>query len=182
MDRARLEALVDDGWSIRRIAAELGVSYTTVRHWLKKFELTTPRARRLAETDEARRSGVATAIATCTTHGETTFVRTAQGTYRCPACRSDAVATRRRTIKQQLVEGCGGRCALCGYDRSPVALQFHHREPADKAFSVSQRGVTRTLQAAMEEAQKCVLLCANCHAEVEAGVATLGPLSADYGG
>jgi hypothetical protein len=26
-----------------------------------------------------------------------------------------------------------------------------------------------------EEAAKCVLLCSNCHAEVEAGVATLLP-------
>ena len=34
-------ALVDDGWSIRRIAAELGVSYTTVRHWLGKYGLKT---------------------------------------------------------------------------------------------------------------------------------------------
>jgi hypothetical protein len=29
------------------------------------------------------------------------------------------------------------------------------------------------LEAARAEAAKCVLLCANCHAEVEAGVATV---------
>jgi hypothetical protein len=39
-----------------------------------------------------------------------------------------------------------------------------------------RHGVTRHRARAEEEAQKCLLLCANCHAEVEAGVATLSPL------
>jgi hypothetical protein len=46
-------------------------------------------------------------------------------------------------------------------------------EPILKAFNISERGMTRALARAREEARKCVLLCANCHAEVEAGVATL---------
>src|SRR5690349_10676022 len=48
--RETLEPLVAAGLPIRAIAAELGVSYTTVRHWLKRHELTTSRARRLAAT------------------------------------------------------------------------------------------------------------------------------------
>jgi hypothetical protein len=39
--------------------------------------------------------------------------------------------------------------------------------------------VTRALAKAREEAAKCVLLCANCHAEVEAGIAQLPLRSAD---
>jgi len=38
-------------------------------------------------------------------------------------------------------------------------------------FSLSEEGVTRSLARARAEAEKCVLLCAKCHAEVEAGVA-----------
>jgi hypothetical protein len=38
---------------------------------------------------------------------------------------------------------------------------------------LSRRGVTRALVEAREEARKCVLLCANCHAEVEAGVTAI---------
>ena len=64
-----------------------------------------------------------------------------------------------------------GACALCGYDRASAALQFHHLEPTEKAFALSGRGMTLSLAAAREEAAKCVLLCANCHAEVEAGLA-----------
>lgn len=67
----------------------------------------------------------------------------------------------------------GGRCRLCGYDSYVGALQFHHREPAAKAFGLGQRGLTRSLAAMRAEAAKCVLLCGNCHAEVEAGLADL---------
>ena len=58
---------------------------------------------------------------------------------------------------------------------------FHHVDPAQKAFAVSLRGVTRSLAAARAEAAKCVLLCSNCHAEVEHGSAQL-PNGYYYGG
>ena len=50
------------------------------------------------------------------------------------------------------------------------ALEFHHVNPSSKSFAIAPGGVTRSLDAARSEAAKCVLLCANCHAEVEAGL------------
>ena len=50
------------------------------------------------------------------------------------------------------------------------ALEFHHIDPGAKTFALSQRGVTLSLESMRAEARKCVLLCSNCHAEVEAGV------------
>ena len=76
-------------------------------------------------------------------------------------------------MKQLLVEEAGGRCGLCGYDRYVGALQFHHVDPAEKSFQLGQSGLTRSIDAMREEAAKCVLLCSNCHAEVEGGVAKL---------
>jgi hypothetical protein len=52
-------------------------------------------------------------------------------------------------------------------------LQFHHIDRATKAFSVAQFGLTRAPHRSREEARKCVLLCANCHAEIEGGVVQL---------
>jgi len=92
---------------------------------------------------------------------------------RCLRCRSEAVARRRRLIKRQLVTEAGGHCHICGYDRYIGALQFHHLDPAAKTFSVGQAGLTRSLERARQEAQKCALLCSNCHAEVEGGLASL---------
>ena len=45
--------------------------------------------------------------------------------------------------------------------------------PALKRFAVSHAGTTGSLRSRREEARKCVLLCANCHAEVEAGLVLL---------
>jgi 5-methylcytosine-specific restriction endonuclease McrA len=109
----------------------------------------------------------------CTVHGETSFVIDRQGYYRCRRCRSASVSRRRRRLKQTLVLEAGGACRLCGYSRCQYALEFHHLVPEDKAFSLSEEGVTRSIARARAEARKCVLLCANCHAEVEAGVATV---------
>jgi len=73
-------------------------------------------------------------------------------------------------IKQILVEEAGGSCAICGYSRCQQALQFHHVDPATKSFHLGHSGHSRSLARSREEAQKCVLLCATCHAEVEAGI------------
>jgi transposase len=173
IERAALAALVEDGMSIREIAAALGVSYTTVRHWLKRHGLVTPRGRRLASTGSARAAGVSEAVIACPVHGPTRHVRRADGGLRCLACRSDAVARRRREVKALLVAEAGGACVLCGYAGSGAALHFHHRDPSQKAFGLGKTGLTRSLARARAEAAKCVLLCATCHAEVENGVKRL---------
>jgi hypothetical protein len=110
----------------------------------------------------------------CPVHGLTTFVKySARDHHRCQQCRRDRVIARRRKVKAMLVEEAGGCCLLCGYDRYVGALQFHHLDPSEKSFGLGVRGVARSLERCREEARKCVLLCANCHAEVEAGFATV---------
>jgi hypothetical protein len=104
----------------------------------------------------------------------TTFVaRGKRRYYRCRECRSEDVSARRRKVKTILISEAGGRCMICGYDRHPGALEFHHLDPERKEFGLSLRGITRSIDRIREEAQKCALLCANCHAEVEGGVAEL---------
>lgn len=56
---------------------------------------------------------------------------------------------------------------MCGYDRSYRALEFHHLDPSEKRLELSAQGVTLALDVLRAEARKCVLLCSNCHAEVE---------------
>lgn len=181
LERNTLEELVSRGRSVPGMATELGVSAATVRHWLGRYGLVTARGRALARTAAGRSSGEREFVAECPRHGATAFVRRGDRGMRCLRCRSEAVVARRRRVKALLVERAGGRCVLCGYDRSPVALQFHHRDPAAKDFSIAHRGVARSLAAAAAEAEKCVLLCANCHAEVEARLATLPPPSPEPG-
>jgi hypothetical protein len=109
----------------------------------------------------------------CQTHGLARFVLEGRGYYRCTRCRVDRVAARRRKVREILVAEAGGRCQICGYDRYVGALHFHHRDPSQKSFGLAARGFTRGIAAQRAEARKCVLLCANCHAEVEAGIVEL---------
>jgi hypothetical protein len=103
----------------------------------------------------------------CARHGETEFVLDGRGYYRCRRCRAEAVSRRRRKVKRILVEEAGGRCFRCGYCRTMRALHFHHLDPASKRFELNARGVALSLESLRAEARKCVLLCSNCHAEVE---------------
>jgi hypothetical protein len=160
------------GMTIRAMAAELGYSYTAVRHWLVRYGIKTARATTLADTAQARLDLADETDATCPKHGWTRYRRLKDG-FRCLRCRQEAVSERRRAVKQRLVDEAGGCCVLCGYDRSVAALQFHHLDPATKRFALSGKGVTRAMDSARAEAAKCILLCANCHAEVEAGHARL---------
>jgi transposase-like protein len=177
ISRDVLAQLVAAQLSSHEIGRELGVSQTTVRHWLKQHGLATHRAARLAEHAGATPDADGTITAACDRHGTTRFGPRQGGGFRCLACRSEAVVARRRRVKAILVAEAGGRCLLCGYDKSVAALQFHHLDRATKAFHISRSGVTRSLARARAEAAKCVLLCANCHAEVEAGIATI-PIAA----
>ena len=77
------------------------------------------------------------------------------------------VTKARRGIKKRLVEHFGGKCIWCGYDKSVAALQFHH--PNDnKEFGIAEKGRTVGWTKALAEASKCILICANCHAEEHA--------------
>lgn len=80
-----------------------------------------------------------------------------------------AVAKRRRTIRSDALALLGGKCVLCGYNKCEDALHFHHRNPQTKSFGLSQAGLTRSWSRVKKELEKCVLICANCHAEIHAG-------------
>ncbi len=73
---------------------------------------------------------------------------------------------RGRRRKLQLIGAKGGKCVRCGYARNHAALDFHHVDPAAKGFALDLRALSnRKWQKVLVEAEKCILLCSNCHAE-----------------
>lgn len=69
--------------------------------------------------------------------------------------------------KKELIKLKGGKCQVCGYNKSLRALTFHHVDPKLKSFTLDIRELsTRGLVSILEEADKCVLLCFNCHMEL----------------
>lgn len=178
VDPDRLREVIQSGATIREAAAELGVGYSTVRHWLKRLGLETAAVLRRREEKKARASGKLSVQRVCPKHGKTVFVPRAEGGYRCGKCRMQAVIEWRRRVKRRLVERAGGACEIGGYANYPGALQFHHRDRKLKEFAIGGHGLARPWAELCVEADKCALLCANCHAEVEAGVVQLPPREA----
>ncbi len=84
-----------------------------------------------------------------------------------------AVAKRRRKIKVMSIEYKGGKCQICAYDKYQGALDLHHINPATKSFGIADKGYTRSWERVRAELDKCILVCANCHREVEAGITQL---------
>ena len=174
LTREVLEPLVAEGLTIGGIAQRLGVSDSTIKKWLKRHGLRTLGAQRRAMLDAMRSAGQRDVQLACRKHGLARHVSVAsERRLRCTKCRAEAVARRRRKVKEMLVDEAGGACALCGYARHPAALQFHHVDPSTKSFGLGVRGITRSIEKLRAEAAKCVLLCANCHAELEVGAVEL---------
>lgn len=67
-------------------------------------------------------------------------------------------------------------CAVCG-EREPCCLEFHHRDPAEKKFTIGENRRGRPHQPSWkrvtDEIAKCEVLCCNCHKKVHRGIVTL---------
>jgi hypothetical protein len=94
--------------------------------------------------------------------------------YKCRFCEKElerssicfpcSVSRRRFVLRQRALEYGGNKCQDCGYNECPDALHFHHLDPSTKEFSISS-GNTKSWEKIVRELEKCILICANCHAK-----------------
>lgn len=82
---------------------------------------------------------------------------------------SDNVKKHRDKRRTQLLTICGNKCNLCGYDKCLSALEFHHIDPSTKKYTLA-KGNCHSIIDDVEEAKKCILVCANCHREIHEGL------------
>ena len=78
-----------------------------------------------------------------------------------------------RGKKARAIKLMGGRCSGCSSVVPDPLFEFHHWDAREKEFGISRDGMTRPWEAITAELQKCVMLCANCHREIHAGVRQL---------
>jgi hypothetical protein len=109
-------------------------------------------------------------VSTCNKHGLCGhFKLKLNGKLACKRCRYEAVAKRRRLVKEILVKECGSCCKECGYKKSIAALAFHHVDPSKKEIVISGSRVLG-IDKLRQEIKKCILLCRNCHIELHSEV------------
>ena len=175
MEKKILEQLISEGKSQRQIANELNSSQSNVRYWLSIHDLSTlkqPYNRKFYESNNQN-----TKICTlCGEEKDLSNYRKSSGhkfqSY-CKTCQNKYTIQRRRDIKIKSVEYKGGCCEVCGYDKCNEALHFHHINPEDKSFGIAANGINRSWEKVKKELDKCIMVCANCHAEIHAGFVEL---------
>jgi len=81
-----------------------------------------------------------------------------------PRQQRDKIASKnRRDRNRAYMESKMTPCVKCGFYH-PAAMDFHHPDPSLKVKGVSEfvRG-GYALQRLVEEIDKCICLCSNCH-------------------
>ena len=92
------------------------------------------------------------------------FINPKKGEIPGQVCKSCRTNYRKLKIKTQCVEYLGGKCEICGYDKNVYVLDFHHKDPSQKDFNISESD--SNFEKLKPELDKCMLLCANCHREL----------------
>lgn len=129
--------------------------------------------------------------AVCKWHGLTEYQRFPSGQVRCRLCKSAdskkynrtgkgrksqkaSNDKRRRRNVEYISEQKQFGCVNCGYDKCISALHFHHTNGDNKDNTVAKLVQDCcSIKTIADEVSKCILLCANCHAEVHAGLIQL---------
>ena len=81
----------------------------------------------------------------------------------------------RRKLWREFFKQFNFKCEVCGYDKCFAAIDFHHRNPEQKEFKMSNlvRGTANLNENSkrrfLKELDKCQILCANCHRELYNG-------------
>lgn len=83
------------------------------------------------------------------------------GSYTRAKCNSCNANGARFAKKQKCLDYKGGKCAVCGYNKTTRVLSFHHTDPSTKLFTISGAHA-RSWDVLRAELDKCQLLCMNC--------------------
>ena len=166
--------------SLGEISRTLKISKSTVSLWCKDIKLSPEQEKLLrsnAQTKEERANHLkmareASAIIRKKRIDERTpeevSERNRNKNKRSQKTRNKYATKKRNEFKQKCVEYKGGSCK-CGYNKCLAALEFHHRDPNEKDFSISSMMLTSVTPMPWElvskELDKCDLLCTNCHRE-----------------
>ena len=174
--KEELENLFSNGNSVSKIARQYEVSYNTVKWWSDKWELTPsifgyvikddklfkkcPICEKVKEVNDINfnRRKIPSKI-----RNRGGFKRQSVGI--CRTCNAKITFNRNQQFKKKCVEYKGRKCQVCGYDKCFSSLDFHHRNPSEKDFQISEVR-WKPWPIIKSELDKCDCLCRNCHAEL----------------
>lgn len=169
MNKEILEQYTNEYKTIEEMSQLLNKSKTTVRYWLEKFELKT---KNKVGPKPSNTEGK------CVVCEKTTLNNKMYCSDNCKAKNylinnpdkkiliNLKNQVKNQTFKQLAVNYKGGKCSICHYNKNLAALSFHHLNPKEKDLEISKFNRSNTLEKKhIDELDKCILLCENCHQE-----------------
>lgn len=173
MNKNQLEDLLAKGLSTYKISKILEVSHSSVQYYLGKYELVANVIRpkdsifTFPENKICKICKEDLPISSFYIRKKKEGLRPSSYCKKCTGTKTNSTE-RRRTTKLKLIEYKGGKCELCGYNTCTAALEFHHLDPKEKEFAISQVDTRSKVnfETLKKEVEKCMLLCANCHREI----------------
>jgi hypothetical protein len=75
----------------------------------------------------------------------------------------------RDSVKTWAIYKLGGKCRICGYNKCMASMTFHHVNKTTKLFNICGMALTHNIFRIIDELNKCVLMCHNCHTELHNG-------------
>ena len=171
MNRSELQEKINQSFSTYDLAKYFNTSQTNIRYWSRKYGLNTFNVLSL----QGERNGLKCACCEAELTGKKKKFCSkkckAIWHYRLDIKENPNSQSRQKRVslerKKMLIKLKGGKCMNCGYSKNLAALTFHHRNPENKSFPLDSRRLSNTnLESLLLEAEKCDLLCANCHAEL----------------
>jgi transposase len=153
-----------EGKSYDEIKKELNISKSTISYHCKRYGLNSERRFDIEELKNYCKTHTIKEASEKFNVSISTVKKYKDRSYSESKSNSQSVIEWRRRVKIRLVEYKGGECELCGYNKCISSLEFHHRNPKEKDFSVS--GKTHSFEKLKNEVDKCILVCRNCHGEI----------------
>jgi predicted transcriptional regulator len=153
MDKDLLKKLIDKDYSQNEIAKEIGVSQTTIRHYLRKYSLYTKRTLDKNNTDPIRKKYYTKCIKCGSKCSKNSTI--------CFSCWANSRKIKsledtkdRKIAKRILIEKRGYYCEVCKnniWNDKAISLELHHID------GNSDNNSEENLQ----------LLCPNCHSQTD---------------
>lgn len=177
-----LSAYTEKGVSSYIIANNIGVPVSTVKFWLKKFQLKIVPC----SGKNCLPNGIISKNEEENTHYKCArckeiqliskenfyFKKDSKVHSWCRKCNDKYALHKIRDVKLRCVQYKGGKCTVCSYSKYIGALEFHHIDPSAKDYNISKLR-SYCWENIKKELKKCVLLCSNCHREFHAGLIKL---------
>lgn len=162
MEKELLEKFISDGLSIRDMVNLTNKSYSTLRHWIKKYNLKTKYRKTSNEVIDDKKICVV-----CDLNKEISEFYKSDKVIQpyCKKCSNLYHQNRIKEVKIKMIEYKGGECENCRVkliDTHYCIFDFHHIDPKTKDVNF-KRIKFQKWDKIKNEIDKCKLLCSNCH-------------------